>query len=243
MSEMQKNVPMVVKFVCSDANVLNGKLAEAVLEDKKLILFFQEENVQDDCVAIENCQISKVEDGLFQLVFVYQDVVTTGIIDLCNHTIVFTSIVKKGAYEFVNTKGSFHLITEDYHEDKSCITNADIAVDFWLRFFDQHDETAIDEYLEEPYLQHNPTVADGVKAFRDAFHDRFFTDMKECHTEVKRVVSRGDLVFIHNILKRNPSVKGHAAVDIFRVVNGKIVEHWDVIQKMPETSVNEHPMF
>ena len=67
--------------------------------------------------------------------------------------------------------------------------------------------------------------------------------MKECTTIVKKVVARDNLVFIHNILKRSPMVKGHAAVDIFRFENGKIVEHWDVIQPMPEVSKNNHPMF
>ena len=116
-------------------------------------------------------------------------------------------------------------------------------MDFWLRFFDKHDETAIDDYLSDPNIQHNPTIKDGIKAFYDEFHEHFKTDTKECTTEIKRVSSRGDLVFIHNILKRSPEVRGHAAVDIFRFENGRIVEHWDVIQKMPESSVNEHPMF
>mgnify|MGYP006967442130 CR=1 FL=1 len=44
-------------------------------------------------------------------------------------------------------------------------------MDFWLRFFDKHDETAIDDYLSDPYIQHNPTVKDGVKAFYDEFHE------------------------------------------------------------------------
>lgn len=67
--------------------------------------------------------------------------------------------------------------------------------------------------------------------------------MKNCCTEIKHIVSENDLVMIHNILKKSPEEKGHAAVDIFRLQNGKIVEHWDVIQRIPDTSKNKQPMF
>jgi len=233
----------VLKMRMMDTCDLLNKIAEIKLkDDKKIIIFFQKDVAEDEChIIIPKCKCLKIEDGIYQLLFTYKQQTTTAIIDLCNHMITFTSIKENGDFD-VN-QGSFYLITKENELDSSCVTNADIAVDFWLRFFDQHDETAIDDYLEEPYLQHNPKVADGIEAFRNEFHDRFYTDMKECHTEIKRVVSRGDLVFIHNILKRNPQVKGHAAVDIFRVENGKIVEHWDVIQPMPETSKNDHPMF
>ena len=62
-------------------------------------------------------------------------------------------------------------------------------------------------------------------------------------TRIKSIHSSGDLVYIHNLVKSNLEDKGSAAIDIFRFENGKIVEHWDVIQPMPESSANDHPMF
>jgi len=231
-----------VQLISENESALTGKIAEVILDNVRHVFLFQnEDREENDHLVIHNCRISLIEDGLYQIVFIHNQQVTTGIIDLMNSTIEMTTILENRSYMI--QKGSFNLITKENQVDHSCMTNADIAIDFWLRFFDQHDESAIDDYLLDPYIQHNPKVADGIKAFKDEFHHRFFTDMKECSTEIKRVVSRGNLVFIHNILKRNPNVKGHAAVDIFRVENKKIVEHWDVIQPMPETSKNDHPMF
>ena len=192
----------------------------------------KEKDHADDGVLIHDYHLIELEDGIFQVIFPHEG--NTYIIDLNLYT-----------------KNAFRICSDEYKTGSLSytsagnrpITNQEKAVDFWLRFFDKHDETAIDDYLSDPYIQHNPTVKDGIKAFYDEFHERFKTDMKECTTKIKHVSSRGDLVFIHNILKRSPEVRGHAAVDIFRFENGRIVEHWDVIQKMPESSVNEHPMF
>ena len=221
---------MKIAFISNETTVFSNYKIEVILNDKTYSCVFCESEAD---MVIDNYQLLPIEDGIYQLVFVHKASVYTVIIDLMEKEVVVTSIVN---HEIVKQVGTICL-------DSVFMTNAEKAVDFWIRFFNDHDETAIDDYLAEPYLQHNPTVADGVEAFRNEFHPRFKGDMKDSSTIVKRVVSRKDLVFIHNILKRNPLVKGHAAVDIFRFENGKIVEHWDVIQKMPEISKNDHPMF
>lgn len=68
-------------------------------------------------------------------------------------------------------------------------------------------------------------------------------DLKDWSSEIKSIHSSGDLVYIHNLVKSNLDDKGSAAVDIFRFEDGKIVEHWDVIQLIPESAANDHPMF
>jgi predicted SnoaL-like aldol condensation-catalyzing enzyme len=61
--------------------------------------------------------------------------------------------------------------------------------------------------------------------------------------EFYRTAADGDLVVTHNLLKTSPADRGSAAADFFRLEDGKLVEHWDVIQPVPESAANEHPMF
>lgn len=248
---------MFMKLFSSTVNSLTGKRAKVIWEDgnKNILLFLSQnerhsavcDELNDACEVIEHCQLIDIEDGLFHLVYVHNGKMVSGIMDLHRHSLKLTCAAMDDSMKnhdgFSQKSGSFHLVTDLDQPNNVLITNEEKALDFWIRYFDLHDESAIDDYLTEPYIQHNPNVADGVEAFRNEFHNRFSTDMRECTTIVKRVSSRDDLVFIHNILKRSTSVKGHAAVDIFRFENGKIVEHWDVIQPMPETSKNDHPMF
>lgn len=225
-------------------NEFSGRHAEIVFENKAIMqLYFLNEIVSKK--EIINYQLLNVEDGLYQLNYYQNDIVYTMIINLSQNLITMVSSVidkNNSSTSFIVQKGSFYFVD---NSDDTCnlITNQQKALDFWNRYFNLHDETAIDEYLDDFYIQHNPNVADGKEAFRNEFQPRFLTDMKGCTTIVKKVVARDNLVFIHNILKRSPMVKGHAAVDIFRFENGKIVEHWDVIQPMPEVSKNDHPMF
>ncbi len=61
--------------------------------------------------------------------------------------------------------------------------------------------------------------------------------------ELKRILAEGDLVVTHSHLIREPGDRGMAIVDIYRIDNGQIVEHWDVVQEVPETSANNNTMF
>ncbi len=242
-----------LKLFSTTTNTMTWKKAKIVLEDgcTKKIIFLPKSEInntaydkQDETYeVIDNVQLVDIEDGLMNFLYFNCGRSYFGVIDLHKHIVNFICVNNDNHNETINKKGSFYLLNEFDQPDYSPFTNQEKALDFWNRYFNLHDETAIDEYLKEPYIQHNPNVPDGVEAFRNEFHDRFYTDMKESSTIVKRVSSRNNLVFIHNILKRSPTVKGHAAVDIFRFENGKIVEHWDVIQKMPESSKNDHPMF
>lgn len=118
------------------------------------------------------------------------------------------------------------------------------AIAFYELAFNQHKvQEAVDKYIGSEYLQHNPTVADGGKAFVDAFAP-FLKAHPTSKATIKRVLADGDLVALHVHSQLNEQDKGEAVVDIFRFdENGKIVEHWDVIQTVPEKSVSGRGMF
>ncbi|MEU6259638.1 nuclear transport factor 2 family protein [Streptomyces griseorubiginosus] len=111
-----------------------------------------------------------------------------------------------------------------------------------LAFNKKKPQEAADRYIGATYTQHNPNFADGKAAFVSAVTDytQQFPQLKE---DVKRVAAEGDLVFVHTHETTTPTDLGSAVVDIFRFKNGKIVEHWDVTQSVPETSANDNTMF
>ncbi|HEY3311830.1 MAG TPA: nuclear transport factor 2 family protein [Anaerolineales bacterium] len=103
-------------------------------------------------------------------------------------------------------------------------------------------EEAIAKYLGPHYRQHNPGAADGPEAFI-GFLKWFAHAFPDYYLEPKRIIAEGDYVVLHSHLIRKPGDHGMAVVDIFRLENGKIVEHWDVLQEVPETSANNNTMF
>lgn len=113
---------------------------------------------------------------------------------------------------------------------------------FWNEVFNKHDTSVIDEMTGATYTQHSPGFADGKQAFKDGITG-FLKEFPDSSAEIKHIGADGDLVFIHNHIKLNAEDRGQAAVDIFRVKHGKIVEHWDVIQDIPEKAENTNTMF
>ena len=103
-------------------------------------------------------------------------------------------------------------------------------------------EEAVAKYLGPNYRQHNPGAADGAEPFIAAVNG-FAQTFPEFRMEPKRIIAEGDIVVLHSHLIREPGDRGRAVVDIFRLENSKIVEHWDVVQEVPETSANNHTMF
>lgn len=121
--------------------------------------------------------------------------------------------------------------------------NKEVVTSFYkLAFVNHKAQEAVDKYIGSKYIQHNPNVPDGSKAFLDFFIP-FFEKHPEARSEIKRVVAEGDLVVLQVLSKIDKADRGNAIVDIFRVENGKIVEHWDVRQPIPEKSANTNTMF
>ncbi|WEH12863.1 nuclear transport factor 2 family protein [Streptomyces sp. VNUA24] len=111
-----------------------------------------------------------------------------------------------------------------------------------LAFNKKKPQRAADRYIGATYTQHNPNFADGKAAFVSAVTD-YTKQFPQLNEDVKRVSAEGDLVYVHTHETTTPTDLGSAVVDIFRFKDGKIVEHWDVTQAVPETSANDNTMF
>ncbi|WP_368571216.1 nuclear transport factor 2 family protein [Acinetobacter haemolyticus] len=121
--------------------------------------------------------------------------------------------------------------------------NKKIVVDFYEGVFLKHQVKAYaDHYIGDQYIQHNPNVPDGKMPFVNFFTQKF-SNNPQAKNVIKKVIAEGDLVVLHVHSTENDSDRGRAIIDIFRVENGKIVEHWDVIQNIPEKSKNSNTMF
>ena len=102
-------------------------------------------------------------------------------------------------------------------------------------------DEAVSKYVAPPYTQHNPQVPDGVDGVRAGITG-LVKQIPGLHYEFKRVLVDGDLVAVHSLLF-GMGERGSAVVDIFRVKDGKLVEHWDVRQAVPESAANNNTMF
>jgi predicted SnoaL-like aldol condensation-catalyzing enzyme len=122
-------------------------------------------------------------------------------------------------------------------------TNKSVVVAFYKVIFEGRVEDAFRLYAGTPYRQHNPLIEDGMEGLKK-FVTRIMSSQPDARYEIKRVFADGDHVVLHSHwhgLSDNP--RGEAVVDIFRLDGGKVLEHWDVIQTIPETSANANTMF
>jgi predicted SnoaL-like aldol condensation-catalyzing enzyme len=121
--------------------------------------------------------------------------------------------------------------------------NKKTVVNFYDLFFNQcRPREAAEKYVGAVYIQHNPSVADGIEPFVDYFEEaaREFPGKR---VEFKHVLAEGDFVVTH-CRQEWPGGEIWAGMDIFRMDEaGKIVEHWDVLQLVPKHSANGHGMF
>src|SRR5882757_4928317 len=120
--------------------------------------------------------------------------------------------------------------------------NRQAVLAFYDKALNQKDADAAIAYMGDRYVQHNPNAADGPEGFR-----KFIAFLREkfpnSRSEIKRSFVDGDYVILHVHAVREPGTRGNAIVDIFKLEKGKIVEHWDAVQPIPEKSANTNGMF
>jgi predicted SnoaL-like aldol condensation-catalyzing enzyme len=120
--------------------------------------------------------------------------------------------------------------------------NKKAVLEFYEKGLNQKDFDAASQYFGPKYVQHNPGAPDGIEGFKAfiAFRKEKFPN---AHSDIKRIFADGDYVILHVHNVPNPGDRGSAIVDIFKLENGKIVEHWDVVQPIPEKTANTNTMF
>lgn len=101
---------------------------------------------------------------------------------------------------------------------------------------------AFETWVDPTYIQHNPYAATGRDA-AIAFLEPFMKANPGHKAEIKRILADGNMVMVHTHSRMKPDERGSAVVDIFRVQGCKVMEHWDVLQPVPEKSANSNTMF
>jgi len=120
--------------------------------------------------------------------------------------------------------------------------NRQNAIAFYEMAYLGRPREAVDLFVGDEYIQHNPLVADGKDAFIGYF-EKMALEYSGKKIEFVRSASEGDLVALHTH-QTWPDGDEYVTMDFFRFdANGKIVEHWDSIQKVPDTSANGNPMY
>ena len=121
----------------------------------------------------------------------------------------------------------------------------DLVLAFYEAALNEKNAEKAKTFLGNVYLQHNPMIADGPEAFLHFV--RFRAErFPQSHSEVKMVIAENDLVVLHVHSVLVPGTPGRHIIDIFRVEDGKVVEHWDVIQNIPEQlfpPINDNGLF
>jgi len=120
--------------------------------------------------------------------------------------------------------------------------NRAVVTDFARLFYTERKvRAAFERYVAADYIQHNPGILDGREAAIAMLEPKF--SAPSASFDVKRILVDGDMAMIHLRGRPSPDNPGGAVADIYRLKDGRIVEHWDVLQPIQTQTVNPHPYF
>jgi predicted SnoaL-like aldol condensation-catalyzing enzyme len=123
--------------------------------------------------------------------------------------------------------------------------NKNVVIDYYQTAFGGDPRKAVADHFGPRYTQHNPDAEDGPEAFI-GFVTWLRGEFPGLRLDIKRVIAEGDMVVTHSHLDLDPgdpANPGRALADYFRLEDGKVVEHWDVIQDVPARAANGNGMF
>lgn len=119
----------------------------------------------------------------------------------------------------------------------------DVATRFMTEFYiNKQVRKAFETWVDPGYIQHNPMAATGRDA-AIAFLEPFFAQNPGVNYSIKRIIADGNLVAVHAHGRFSAEDRGMAVVDILRIQGCKVMEHWDVVQPVPEKAANTNGMF
>ncbi|MVT08365.1 nuclear transport factor 2 family protein [Chitinophaga tropicalis] len=119
--------------------------------------------------------------------------------------------------------------------------NKQIATTAYQRIFGDLDTTAVDDYISKDFIQHNPTIADGPDGIKALVQMLASQGIPKQKITFKHIVAENDIVFLHS--RYEMAGKEWRFIDIYRVKDDKLTEHWDAMMPMPEERANNNPMF
>jgi predicted SnoaL-like aldol condensation-catalyzing enzyme len=128
--------------------------------------------------------------------------------------------------------------------DTACkLTPKEVVTSFVTEFYvEKKVRAAFETWVDPGYIQHNPMAATGREA-AIAFLEPFVASHPAMTYSIKRIMADGNLVAVHSRGSFTPGDRGFAVVDILRVEGCRVMEHWDVVQPVPDTAANQNGMF
>lgn len=120
-------------------------------------------------------------------------------------------------------------------------TNKQIVTAAYQRIFGDLDIAGVDEYMSADFIQHNPTIADGPEGVKALVQVLISQGVSKQKCTFKHVVAEADIVILHS--RYEMAGREWRFIDIYRIANGKLAEHWDAMMQMPDARSNSNPMF
>lgn len=120
-------------------------------------------------------------------------------------------------------------------------SNKHLVTTAYQRIFGDLDITGVDAYMSPDFIQHNPTTPDGPEGVKALVQMLIGQGVPKQQCTFKHVVAEGDIVFLHT--RYEMAGKEWRFIDIYRIANGKLAEHWDAMMAMPDVRGNNNPMF